>query len=280
MSDTSFYLIFTDLDGTLLDHDTYSWKEAEPAFDLCKRLRVPVILVSSKTSSEIDLIRRRLSLSYPFISENGGGIFFPEEIIKSLPDGILPEKGLWKWPLGIAYDHLIGVLRQIRNELGWNIRGFSDMTIEEISSLTGLDYDSSCLAANRDFDEPFIVLDQKSLDRKTLFKSAERRGLTITEGGRFFHLKGKSDKGLAMKRVVSWYQQLYGKVFTIALGDSPNDFSMLERADYPVLIRSACNYPGLKTNIPRLIETHETGPRGWNETITDILGMKKERNNV
>ena len=56
---TPFYVIFTDLDGTLLDHDTYEWKEAEPALDLCKKLGVPVVFVSSKTRAEIEVLRRQ-----------------------------------------------------------------------------------------------------------------------------------------------------------------------------------------------------------------------------
>jgi len=75
------FLIFTDLDGTLLDHDTYGWEEALPALDLCRRLGVPVILVSSKTRAEMDVLQNRLGLSAPFISENGGGIFFPKAIL-------------------------------------------------------------------------------------------------------------------------------------------------------------------------------------------------------
>ncbi|MFH1490792.1 MAG: HAD-IIB family hydrolase, partial [Pseudomonadota bacterium] len=72
-------MIFTDLDGTLLDHETYEWKEAEPALNRCKLLRIPLILVSSKTRAEINVIRNELGLTAPFISENGGGIFFPPE---------------------------------------------------------------------------------------------------------------------------------------------------------------------------------------------------------
>ena len=71
------YVVFTDLDGTLLDHDTYGWEEARPALERCKRLFIPIVLVSSKTRAEMDHLRVKLSISSPFISENGGGIFFP-----------------------------------------------------------------------------------------------------------------------------------------------------------------------------------------------------------
>jgi hypothetical protein len=71
------YVVFTDLDGTLLDHDTYGWEEALPALERCKRLLIPIVLVSSKTRAEMDQLRIKLSISAPFISENGGGIFSP-----------------------------------------------------------------------------------------------------------------------------------------------------------------------------------------------------------
>jgi HAD superfamily hydrolase (TIGR01484 family) len=83
--DPPFFIIFTDLDGTLLDHTTYGWKEAVPALDICRRRGVPVVFASSKTRAEMDVLRRRMSLSDPFISENGGGVFFPRETFSAPP---------------------------------------------------------------------------------------------------------------------------------------------------------------------------------------------------
>ena len=74
-----FIVIFTDLDGTLLDHNSYGWEKAEPALRLCRESRIPLILVSSKTRSEIRALQQELGLSSPFVSENGGGVFFPKE---------------------------------------------------------------------------------------------------------------------------------------------------------------------------------------------------------
>ncbi len=290
-SDTPFYLIFTDLDGTLLDNNTYEWEEAKPALNLCEKLKVPVILASSKTRAEMDSLRRKLSLSAPFISENGGGVFFPSEMFEApapgvsldaSPDGPLPQRdrGLWKWSLGTPYPRLIKEIREIREELGWNIRGFSDMSIEEISDLTGLDLQTSRLAAMREYDEPFIFLEEQPGNRNALFRAAEQRGLKVTVGGRFYHLHGRNDKGKAMGKVISWYKQFHGAVASIALGDSPNDFAMLERADYPVLTRSQHDFPKLKEKIPCLRVTREMGPAGWNSAVWGILGKKEEAADV
>jgi mannosyl-3-phosphoglycerate phosphatase len=271
LQDAPFQIIFTDLDGTLLDHQTYGWEKAMPALNLCKKLDVPVIFVSSKTRAEMDKLRIKLSVFAPFISENGGGIFFPSEIFGTPPPGAYLDKGLWKLSLGFPYSRLVEGLREIRNELALNIKGFSDMSITEISRLTGLDMEDSRLAAMREYDEPFIILDKKPLDLEALLRAATNRGLTITEGGRLFHIQGKNNKGLAVEQVVSWYKEVRGNVFSIALGDSPNDFSMLERADCPILVQSQKNFSELKEKIPRLKITREMGPEGWNSAVLDLF---------
>jgi mannosyl-3-phosphoglycerate phosphatase len=280
VSRTAFFIIFSDLDGTLLDHNTYGWQDAQPALNLCKNRHVPIVLVSSKTRAEMEFLRGKLSISAPFVSENGGGIFFQSDSFKELPAGASFDKGLWKWSLGLAYPHLIRGLRGIRDELRWDIKGFSDMDIDEISRRTGLDPKSSRLAAMREFDEPFMVLKKQPVDENALHKAADKRGLTVTSGGRFYHLQGKNDKGQAIEKVISWYKHEHKKVLSIALGDSPNDFPMLELADFPVLIRSQREFPKLKGKIPRLRLTREIGPKGWNKAILDILGNKEEACNV
>jgi mannosyl-3-phosphoglycerate phosphatase len=269
-----FVVIFTDLDGTLLDHQTYKWEEAQPALTLCEQLQVPVILASSKTRAEMEVFRHELGLTSPFISENGGGIFFPAEGAHPVPPDTVLEGGLWKWSLGLSYHLLVKALREIRDELGWKIRGFSDMSLEEISDLTGLDLASSRLASLREYDEPFMLVEEGKRDPDALHNAAKKRGLNVTSGGRFHHLHGKNDKGLSVEKVVAWYGEHRSHVVTMALGDSPNDFNMLKRVDHPVLIRSSRQFPGVREMIPGLQITKEKGPRGWNAAVLDLLQRK------
>jgi mannosyl-3-phosphoglycerate phosphatase len=267
-------VIFTDLDGTLLDHDTYAWEEAKPALNLCKALKVPLILVSSKTRAEMNVLRNELGLTSPFISENGGGIFFPEEGLHPVPPDSVVEAGLWKWSLGLPYQSLVKALREIRDELGWKIRGFSDMSHEEISDLTGLDLESSRLASFREYDEPFILVEEGKRDPDVLYDAAKQRGLNITSGGRFYHLHGKNDKGVSVDKLVAWYGEQHSYVMTMALGDSPNDFSMFKRVTHPVLVRSSRQFPELQALIPGLQVTKEKGPKGWNAAVLEILNKE------
>ena len=268
-----FIIIFTDLDGTLLDHDSYEWSKAEPAIDLCNNLSVPVVMVSSKTRAEMDILRKELGFSFPFISENGGGIFFPDESIRDAPPDTVLLDGLRIWHMGIPYKHLIKSLQEIQDGLRYRLKGFSEMTVEEIAGLTGLDNESSRRAIMREFDEPFIV-EESDFDINALYNAAQEKDLMISQGGRFFHLHGKYDKGDAVKKLISWYGKSFAQVFSVALGDSPNDFSMFEKVDQPVLVRSAHEFENIEKRIPNIITTSVMGPKGWNNTVIDILNRK------
>ena len=75
--------VFSDLDGTLLDHDTYGYEPARPALDLISSKKIPLILCSSKTRAEMTGIRQQLKLEDPFIVENGGAVYIPRKTFRS-----------------------------------------------------------------------------------------------------------------------------------------------------------------------------------------------------
>ena len=109
-----FVIIFTDLDGTLLDHISYDWSKAKPALKICQSLHIPVIMVSSKTRAELDILRKEMAISFPLISENGGGIFFPKELSDAVPPGAFLAENLFQWPMGVPYDQLVNSFLEIR----------------------------------------------------------------------------------------------------------------------------------------------------------------------
>jgi mannosyl-3-phosphoglycerate phosphatase len=179
---------------------------------------------------------------------------------------------MWQWSLGQPYPFLVKSLHEIRQELGWNIRGFSDMTVREISHITGLDLETSRLASKRDYDEPFILPeDGREFPLESLCESAARRGLGISVGGRFFHLHGQNNKGDAVRKLISWYKANHNSLLTAALGDSPNDYPMLQVVDVPILVRSAEPSQERRLSLRNLRTTLDKGPEGWNRAIIDLL---------
>ncbi|MEO0354349.1 MAG: HAD hydrolase family protein, partial [Cyanobacteria bacterium P01_A01_bin.3] len=70
-------LVFTDLDATLVDHQTYSYEAALPAIARLKQLDYPIIFNSSKTIAEQQHLRAELDIQTPFIVENGAAVVIP-----------------------------------------------------------------------------------------------------------------------------------------------------------------------------------------------------------
>ena len=273
-------IIFTDLDGTLLDSD-YSFKEALPALKLIKDMLVPLVLCSSKTKMEIEHIRKKMTNSHPYISENGGGIFVPKGYFKfqisNLPAGrqgpkfqINEDDEYFVIKLGADYAELRNALDELREE-GFDITGFGDMSIKEIVKLTGLKPADAKRARQRYFDEPF-VFHAKSKDVANLKRRISAKGFNYTQG-EFFHIMGDSDKGRAVNIIKRLYAKQYGKIVTVALGDSPNDIEMLQNVDYPVVVKKkngSYNREVIK-KVKGCMKADGIGPDGWNKAVIKLL---------
>ncbi len=263
------YLVFTDLDGTLLDHHGYSWEGARPALTELKNRRIPVVFVTSKTRSELLPFRKKLNNTSPFITENGGAVFFPQEAWPHPVAGSVQTDTFQMLVIGRRYGFIRGVFEKLQSR--FPVRGFGDMTVAEIASLTGLDQDEAALAKEREFSEPFL-LENKELEKK-MMRAAADYDCKVIRGGRFYHLMGTNqDKGKAVAVLINEYRTHSGTCTAIGLGDSANDLPMLDRVDIPVLIAKP---DGTFENYQaeRLIRSRHPGSRGWGECIQEIIGQ-------
>ncbi|MFZ5572811.1 MAG: HAD-IIB family hydrolase [Thermodesulfobacteriota bacterium] len=266
-------IIFTDLDGSLLDHGDYSWVHAGPALDLLQKREIPVIICTSKTFGEAELIQRDMGLTGPLIVENGNGIFFPLDFIGLADTPVHFRNGRPCLELGKSY----GVIRLFFKELQrkFAVRGFGDMTVAEVAARTNLSVEKAAMAKIRDFSEPFVLEKEDQLG--ALEEVVARRGFRITKGGRFYHLSDcRGDKGRATKLVAGIFSAKWGvPVRTVGLGDSPNDYSMLEQVDIPVLIPN--RFGRHEDFVLRdLVRAPFPGSRGWNAVIFDIFDHDNE----
>jgi mannosyl-3-phosphoglycerate phosphatase len=263
-------VVFTDLDGTLIDHDTYGFKEAQPALDQLRSRAIPVIICSSKTRAEIEVYRRRMGLSGPFIVENGGAIFITHNHFSVTVTFV--RKGPYRVvELGVPYADLCKTWKDIKKKGNLRMKGFSEMTVEEIADCTGLPLDEVSLAAKREYSEPFMFSDTSS-QFHLLTRLIQEKGLTITRGGRFYHLTGPNDKGRAVQILKRVYANTYPdkRIWTAGLGDSANDVPMLRHVDMPIVIRKKTGEWERMQGI-NPIYSDKAGPRGWAEAIDTIL---------
>lgn len=257
-------VVFTDLDGTLLEIGTYGFEAAKPALKFLKEKGVPLVLCTSKTRREVEMWQERLGVSGPFITENGGGIFVPLGFPK--PQGFNSSNGYWRLELGTPYSDIRRVILELR-EKGFKIKGFGDMEAEEISSLTGMTPNEASLAKEREFSEPCLYEGELNALKEALAE----KGLTFWKGGRFLHVQGFHDKGKAMAVLEDFFRKLMGEIETVALGDGLVDIPMLERAKWPVIVRRKGGLSEKAVSLKRFLLTEKEGPAGWAEAIMFIL---------
>ncbi len=262
-------VIFTDLDGTLLDLVTYSYDKALLSIGCLLQRGIPIVFCSSKTKAEQKVYRQRLGIPDPFVVENGGAIFIPQGYFPFTFDYHKAEDCYQIIELGISYRKIRQALERIRADTGVNFKGFGDMSVEEVAAETGLDREAAQRAREREYDET-LKLDGTPEEIESILSAIKGAGLNCTHGGRFYGVTGTSDKGKATAILSDLYRKLWGEIKTIGIGDSLNDLPMLSSVDVPVLVQQ----PGGKWEeiaIPHLYKVRGVGPEGWVRAIEEII---------
>ena len=243
------YIIFSDLDGTLLDHKTYTFEPASEALSVLKSRKIPLILSSSKTKAEIERIQSKLALKDPFIFENGSGVFYNNQVVSF---GV---------NLSDIHDEIIPLQKT------FNFNCYSLLPIEQAVQHTGLAKAEAKLSQQRQFSEPIIWLDDE--EKKIEFiQIIHQLGLHATQGGRFLTISSHHDKAKALKWVKNTLEKDRQTEFiSIALGDGENDINMIDACDIKILIQNNNEH----LHKPGWIMSKMCGPSGWNQEIMKVL---------
>ncbi len=264
------YVIFTDLDETLLDKYTYDFSAAEDSLNLIKEKGYPLIFVTSKTRSEVLILQKKIiGKKYPFVVENGGGLFLFKLNKNYLNESLDIIDNLYVKIFGKKYDEIRKIFKELQRIAP--INGFGDMDDKDIAKITKLPLNKVILAKKRDFTEPFILEGDERKFSEILQKEAKKYGTKIVKGGKFYHLIGENQsKGKAVRFLIDFYKNKFGDIRTIGLGDSENDIEFLKEVDVPIIIRKE-NGEYLELDIENVIVSKHPSTKGWNEVIMRLL---------
>ncbi len=131
-------IVFTDIDGTLIDFATYSFAETTNTVKAVLARRIPLILCSSKTRAEQESLRQALAFRTRFIVENGARfLFHPAHY--PFP---FAHRRVADWQvieLGVAAATIQTTLMAVRQETGLVFQGYADLSPAEVAHKTGLD---------------------------------------------------------------------------------------------------------------------------------------------
>lgn len=266
-------LVVTDLDGTLLDEQTYSCDAAREALEALAWRDVPLVLATSKTQVEIAELTVRLPLNAVAIVENGGAVVVPAEALARPPAGARREAGGFIIELGLPREQIIIHLKGIAKETGASLTGWASLGTEEIARLANLSLSAARRAQARRYDEPFLIGDEAALPR--VAEAASQRGLRVHRGGRFLHLAVAAvDKGSAFRVLLRAYEAQGRRFLTVGLGDAPNDLPLLASVDRPVIVPRPDGEPDptLAATLPESEQAPAPGPVGWNAAVLAVLG--------
>ena len=261
MINNSNFWIVSDVDGTLMDH-FYDLTPAKETINWLQRLGVPVILCTSKTKSEVKIIRDDLNLKDPYIVENGGAIY-----------GEYPNGKEWEIILGKSYSKLEKILNNLSENINFKLRPLNSLSDDEATKLTGLEGECLNLMRDRHWSMPFLNPPQ-TFD-EDLKRLCQIYDVDIFRGNRMSHLLSKnSNKGLAIKKLLNKNNNL--NVEIIGLGDSPNDLPLLLNSDYKVVISGIKGTNHILINQLKGTEfsiSEKPHGHGWKDEVFKLIKM-------
>lgn len=261
-------VVFSDLDGCLLNKNDYRFDDAIPCLERLAKAGIPVVLASSKTEPEMRRIAGELGLEQakneaPLICENGGAVLWGGT------SEAVPDSEGRKTVLGAKREKIIEVLKSQKNE--FSFQSFIDLGLEGVVAATDLPEEKAAQAMQRASTEPLLWQDVP--DRIEAFRQAlAQEKLTLTKGGRFWHVAGQTSKGKAMQFVMeNWDALEASSTASLAIGDSPIDQSMLDVASYPVAIPQPDGVVLVHVKGENSRIAKRPGAAGWADSVSEIL---------
>mgnify|MGYP002885279815 CR=1 FL=1 len=276
MSNSSIntYLIFTDLDGTFLNNDDFSFGDNIKLTKKLLKLGHHVIINSSKTFAEIHDLLNHNNLTLPVICETGGGVYLPNNHSSSnTKQSVYPGyTSFYEAPkISQIESDLSSALMDFKDDFDF----FDDLDKKEQENLSNLKDDGLILASKRVFTK--LIVWKSNMNKLTRLTSVlESFNLNIIKGARFCHLCSSFSKGKSMNLLASYYKQKYRKTLfkTIAIGDSSNDIDMLMQADISCIVNSVGNSKiDNKELLKNSIKSISPAPLGWQECIREIVTL-------
>jgi len=274
------HLIFTALEGALVDPRTDSFAGAEEALSELERRKIAFVLLTSRTREEIDPIRRKMGHNHPFVTENGGGIFFPDGYFSLRIPGAVRTARYLSVAQGRPYAEVCEALDEIAEECAVGVAGFHHMSLREIADNTGLRPRNAELARAREFDEPFYFTSANDKAIARFVETALARGFDTRRGPTFWHLSSKCDPARAVRFLAELFREAtHIKLRLVGIGGGEQDLPWLRAVDHAVLLpdshEAAKPSEGGQKNPGRtktIVLGDTPGAAGWNSAILNIIG--------
>ena len=263
-------VIFTDIDGTLLDSHFPDIKKMKKLVEKTLQNGIHLIFCSSKTELEQNKIKSKIELHEPFIVENGGATIVPVDYFKkskiahskTLNKNYIIETG------GSAYT-IRTLLKKIRLEHDLNFKVVSELSIPELTKIANIPRDFASRMMKRKYSETIVQIDTDDIPE--FANIVEKVGLKMIPGDQYFDITLGNDKGTAVKILIDIFRNEYeNNVIFFGIGNSKNDESMLSLMHLPILVQKV-NGGWQNLQMDNLQRVKGVCPKGWEVALELIL---------
>jgi len=229
-----------------------------------------VVITSNRTRSELEFYRKKLAITHPFISENGGCAFIPLDYF-NFPFLYSDINETYKTiELGLPYVEFRKILKSVEHRLNCKLRGFGDMSADEISEICEIPIEEAKLAKVREYEEPFMLEDIERKDE--VIDCIRWAKVNIRKEGKLYYITGDNDKGKAIKLLTSLYEKEYGTILTVGIGRKEEDISILKQCKVVALLPlSDGTHASIKIENKTVEKIEEPGPEGWRKAVLDVV---------
>ncbi|MEC7755415.1 MAG: HAD-IIB family hydrolase [Bacteroidota bacterium] len=267
-------IVFTDLDGTLLDLKSYSYARSREAVEFLQNREIPLVFCSSKARAEQLAYQEALGVHHPFIVENGSAIYIPKGYFKQpIPFNTYHINQFEVIVVGEPVETIREAIANLRENLRLSFLCYCDLPAEEVSMYLGMDLNSARRAMQREFSESIL---QGSLSQR-FFTELDKVGFRSIPGSRFQTIVSKqAHKGRAIELLLKLYEQEWGEVWSYGVGDHVNDYEMFKAVNEPALVqRPNGEWAMLEEPCARLINA--IGPEGFSQAVYAMVGPQHKQ---
>jgi mannosyl-3-phosphoglycerate phosphatase len=180
--------------------------------------RIVLVFCSHRTRAEIEGLRQSVGVFHPFICEDGAAAFVPLRYFPSELHNARVVGGYKTIEFGLPYDLVVKRIRRAAEQHQLGVRGFADMSIEQVARECRLSLLDARLAKLREYGEPFRLLQPNEAAEARLIRALSSSGITCRRHGDFLHALSVDGPAAAMAVLTTLYRTSLGPVLTAATG--------------------------------------------------------------
>jgi predicted mannosyl-3-phosphoglycerate phosphatase (HAD superfamily) len=230
-------LVLSDVDGVLNDPKPASLARAASALMPIADDRCALVLCSRYTRAELEILQQKLGINQPFVAENGAAVFIPAGHFGVPIPGSRRQGGYDVVEFARPLAEVLSAVREVCLRLDLDLRGFSEMTVDEVARARGISPLRGRLAKLCEYMEPCRPAYSEQVTRGQLARALEPKGLSILRRGQDEFVGEALAPGIAVTFVRSLYRHRFGSLRTFGLADGMADDTLLSGTDHRVIVQ-------------------------------------------